>query len=468
MKTKIKKFEINNNAPFEKDIFDRQKSIIILEELFKRITEPFVLSITSPWGTGKTSFLSMQKSHLDANGYNTIYFNAWENDFSKDPLISIVSEMEESINKLNIETSIKSETKELFYKSKKIAAKLIKSSIPLAVKLSTAGILDLSDFTEESISEFTEDLAKEEIKKYDDTKKSISSLKISLSELSAFLKNKTNKPLIIIIDELDRCRPNFTIELLETIKHLFSVNGIIFVLAIDKNQIINSIKKIYGENIDSDGYLRRFIDLEFNLPLPDRDKYVEYLYSQHNLEDFFTPYHERGIGNFEKRDFMDSIKKFSKATNVSLRKLEQIFIEISISLMMFKKDEYLILYLLILLIFIKNTDIEFYSKLKDKNISFKDIEKNLEKYKIKDDDEGNYRIEIFRVYLQMSTITQKELIDLVNINKNIININTDTEDRIAEATLFNKIVFDKEQQFRRLNILDFLLSKIDLSSNFSI
>lgn len=468
MKTKIKKFEINKSAPFELDIFDRKKSVLILNELFKRIAEPFVLSITSPWGTGKTTFLSMLNGYLETEKYNTIYFSAWENDFSNDALISIVSELENSINNLNVTIDVKNETKELFNKSKKIATKLLKNSIPLAVKLGSAGLLDLSDFTEEAISGFAEDLAKDQIKKYDESKKTIISLKTSLSELSEFLYEKTKKPIIIFIDELDRCRPNYTIEVLEKIKHLFSINGIIFVLALDKIQIINSIKKIYGENIDSDGYLRRFIDLEYNLPLPDKDKYVEYLYMEYNIENFFTSFQDRGIGNYEIREFIESIKRYSKATNVSLRKLEQIFIEISISLMMIKKDEFLILHLLTLLIFFKNTNIEFYFKLREKNITFIEIENEIETFKLNNDNEGNYRLEIFRVYLQISIISQKELTEIVNKNKNIIQTNTEPEDAIAEADFFNRIVYDKEQNYRRLNILDFLLSKIDLSSNFSV
>lgn len=468
MKTKIKTFEVNKKEPFELDIFDRQKSVIILEEFFKRISEPFVLSINSPWGTGKTTFLSMLKLYLETKQYNTIYFSAWENDFSNDALVSIVSELEISIDNLQVTPAIKTKTKELFSKSKKIAIKLVKNSIPLAVKLGSAGLLDLSDFTEEAISDFAENLAKDQIKKHDDSKQTIASLKKSLSDLSKYLFEKTNKPLLIFIDELDRCRPNYTIEVLEKIKHLFSIEGIIFVLSIDKNQIINSIKKIFGEDIDSDGYLRRFIDLEYNLPMPDKDKYVDYLYNQYNIESFFIRLQERGIGNFEKHDFMDSIKKFTKATNVSLRKLEQIYIEISISLMMIKEDEHLLLHLLTLLIFIKNTNLTFYSKLRKKEVTFIEIENIIENYKTTNDDEGNYRLEIYRVYIQASIIPHKELMELVNKNKTTINSNIESEDKTEEAKFFNRIIVDKEQTYHRMNILDFLLSKIDLSSNFSI
>lgn len=75
--------------------------------------------------------------------------------------------------------------------------------------------------------------------------------------------------LVIFIDELDRCRPSFAIEMLERIKHYFDDDRIIFVASINREQLIHSISKYYGTNFDSTGYLDKFFD--WNIYLPELD-----------------------------------------------------------------------------------------------------------------------------------------------------------------------------------------------------
>ncbi|CEQ09740.1 Predicted P-loop ATPase [[Clostridium] sordellii] len=94
------------------------------------------------------------------------------------------------------------------------------------------------------------------------------------AEIEEFQKN-SNKKIVFFIDELDRCRPKFAIKLLETVKHLFDIKNIIFIIALDKGQLAHSIATIYGQNMDTDGYLRRFFDLDYKLPNANRSKYME-------------------------------------------------------------------------------------------------------------------------------------------------------------------------------------------------
>jgi hypothetical protein len=72
------------------------------------------------------------------------------------------------------------------------------------------------------------------------------------------------KPLIFIVDELDRCRPSFSLELLEIIKHFFQVENVHFVPGVHMEQLKNSVKVTYGPDIDAQLYLQKFIDLIFN------------------------------------------------------------------------------------------------------------------------------------------------------------------------------------------------------------
>jgi hypothetical protein len=94
-------------------------------------------------------------------------------------------------------------------------------------------------------------------------------------------------PLVIIVDELDRCRPPFAVQLLEKIKHLFNVPAIVFVIAVDKGQLGHSIKSMYGQGMDVGGYLRRFIDLDFSLPKPDTRSFCNAQFAKFGLTEIF-------------------------------------------------------------------------------------------------------------------------------------------------------------------------------------
>lgn len=72
--------------------------------------------------------------------------------------------------------------------------------------------------------------------------------------------------LIIFIDELDRCRPNFAIETLERIKHYFDDERIIFVVSVNKEQLVHTVSKFYGNSFDSTAYLNKFFDINIYLP----------------------------------------------------------------------------------------------------------------------------------------------------------------------------------------------------------
>jgi hypothetical protein len=74
------------------------------------------------------------------------------------------------------------------------------------------------------------------------------------------------RKLVIVIDELDRCRPDYALQLLEIIKHFFNVPGVHFVLGVNLKELQNSVKARYGAGVDAETYLQKFISLQLNLP----------------------------------------------------------------------------------------------------------------------------------------------------------------------------------------------------------
>ena len=101
-----------------------------------------------------------------------------------------------------------------------------------------------------------------------------------------------HKPLLVMIDELDRCRPTYAVELLETAKHLFAVDQVVFVLAVNRTELQHAVKALYGNEFKADGYLRRFIDLDVHLPEPNLENFLNELFVSMGLKIIF------GLKNF--------------------------------------------------------------------------------------------------------------------------------------------------------------------------
>lgn len=88
---------------------------------------------------------------------------------------------------------------------------------------------------------------------------------------------ENGQKMVIFIDELDRCKPTFAVDLLERIKHFFDDDRIIFVLSTNKEQLIHTLSKYYGNGFDSSRYLNKFFDINICLPKGDIDYYFKKL-----------------------------------------------------------------------------------------------------------------------------------------------------------------------------------------------
>lgn len=164
-----------------------------------------------------------------------------------------------------------------------------------------------------------------QIQAYTTKKNSIKEFKDSLEKYVA--ESTDDRPVVFIIDEMDRCRPNYAVELLEQVKHLFNVKGIVFVLSIDKVQLGHAIRGVYGnDNINSDEYLRRFIDVEYSLPRPEKMAFINYLYGFFRFDEFFSKGERNRYRDFESdgRRFLEFSEVLFNENPLTLRQQEKI------------------------------------------------------------------------------------------------------------------------------------------------
>ncbi|WP_296932484.1 P-loop NTPase fold protein [uncultured Marinobacter sp.] len=318
---KSREIEVPEENPFCNDELNRKESADALTEFVVSANEPLVLCIDAPWGQGKTTFLRMWQQSLKNSEVPTIYFNAWENDFSENALVSLIGEISSALSEL-AKTGDESKAKEYFSKAKAISTMLLKRSIPVTAKMATAGALDLDDLTENALSEFAESIAKEQIDQYEKSKQSLISFRQALTDFASSVTDANDKkPLVFIIDELDRCRPNYSIEVLEKAKHFFNVQNIVFVLGADKSQLGSSIKAIYGAGLNVNGYLRRFIDFDYLLPPPDKGEFVKALFKKYSFSDYFSKKSGRGV-QYEYEHALKMFEELFDVFNLTLREQE--------------------------------------------------------------------------------------------------------------------------------------------------
>lgn len=324
--------KITPKDPFKNCRLQRKDYAPILTSIIDAYKEGFVLAINGKWGTGKTTFMKMWQQSLIDDNYRTIYFNAWENDFTSEPLVSILGEIRGAFVS-NLEDGFD----KILDKASKFAGKIMPSLAKTALNL--AGLGQIADIAE-SVSSATVEAFNDEIADYEKKKASLIELR---EELSNFIsKQCNNKPLVFIVDELDRCRPDYAVEVLEKIKHFFAVDGVVFVLSIDKEQLSNAIKGYYGsDKINSAEYLRRFIDLEYMLPEPNYEDFANYLYEYYDFASFFEK-SERNTSElrFEKDSFFKFIERYSYQKKLTLRQLEKLFAHTRIVSRMFSSRNY--------------------------------------------------------------------------------------------------------------------------------
>lgn len=255
----LKQPDASSFVPKDKELWsddklDRKKSGERLANMIAGQTGPLTIGLNGRWGEGKTFFLKRFQKQYEIKGGHAVYFNAWQDDFLDDPLLSLVCQLRDTLEKLPNENLVNSINSMLVPALKHAGMSILKAAVKNTIKIDVDA-LSTNDLETAGETLFSE---------YEKACSSRNELIAALKAVAKDVKDQTEKPLVVIVDELDRCRPTFAIELFERIKHLFSVEHIVFILGIDRTQLESSIASVYG-NIDIQGYLHRFIDVEFVL-----------------------------------------------------------------------------------------------------------------------------------------------------------------------------------------------------------
>lgn len=264
-----------------------------------REQEALCFAVDGEWGSGKSFFLKRWATELRHMGHPVIDFDSWVNDLSEDPLIGFMAELRDGLKEWEAKLPAGEKAPRLV---SEMVGGFRRAFLPTVGALAKGyvsskfgkdvieGVLsgDLSSLEAMDGEEFSAGLdvfLEKTLDEHKDIKLAVRKFRARLKELLDLLGEKqiAQLPLFVVVDELDRCRPNYAIRLLEGVKHLFGAPNVCFVLSTNMRQMSQSVCAVYGNGFDGVQYLKRFFAFEYVLPAPPVNRFCEACVTNLNL-----------------------------------------------------------------------------------------------------------------------------------------------------------------------------------------
>lgn len=244
-----------------KEFGARLRKFLLVERNF--VTGSLVVGLSAPFGAGKSTFLRMWRGELEgevdgAERFTVVPLNAWESDYLGDPLFSIVASLLEVLGKGGgAVDKVRSAVRDIGWFAVSIGSQVLAKAT--GISPTAAG-----EFAEKKRGkgEPSGPVPMDAFSSFELRRKAMTELKAAVGALI----KETGGLVLFLVDELDRCRPDFAISYLETIKHMFDLEGAVFVIAADRGQLANSARRAFGQDLDFDEYYRKFAHREVTLP----------------------------------------------------------------------------------------------------------------------------------------------------------------------------------------------------------
>lgn len=300
----------------DRDEFKRKKVAENIISLLQADIDISPMIIDGDWGTGKSEFcFKLINLMRESDSHHSIYINTFKADHANEPLMTVLAEVikvlpdEESKDSL-IESALPAIRYGLKTLAKAGVSHILRQDITDAVDDFDK---DIQDATDTIINSSIEAMLKDHV----EAEESLKTLQTALSKIAE------DKPIVIFIDELDRCRPNFATDMLEVIKHVFDIDNVSFVLITNVQQLKASINHCYGQAIDAQRYLDKFI--KFSTKLPSEHKANSHDFNKNSLalyEQLIQKSESLSQCELDEGPFLGLISDLISIHSISLRETE--------------------------------------------------------------------------------------------------------------------------------------------------
>lgn len=313
------------------DPFNRTDTGKSLSDLVDRIEDPLVIALDGGWGSGKTWFLKRwvgAHHHENEGRATTVYFDAFAHDFMDEPLIALTAAITDRLPKCGEGSPWK--------KFRAAAVTLSRPALRIGLAAVTSGVSEMTGPVTSAALATTQKEVEAFWTREDGKRAAMDQFRQTLTDLTT-PGDGESAPLVVVIDELDRCRPDYALALLEVIKHFFSVPHVHFVLGVNLDALEHSVRARYGNGIDARRYLRKFVSVTLNLPRTTKN------YDKQSVVlEYFE--HQSGVMKISPtaiKCFSEHLRMLIRTHELSMRDMNQLLARIALIRQKNFEDNYL-------------------------------------------------------------------------------------------------------------------------------
>lgn len=382
--------EIELGFTSETDLFLRADLANRLTNLLMRLEHGSVCLLDGRWGIGKTTFVRQWAAELRKRGIPSIYFDAFAADYVESPFQAVAGSFVKAAT--DARKTNDPSYRDFLTKAARVGKAIGAAGAKLGVKAATLGLISTSEVEQlseirdavvDGLGEITEEGVKRLLENHASAQADFDALRGALSTLPNLLRppqpaaelseNQESPPLItpliVVIDELDRCRPDFALGILEVLKHFFRSDGIHFVVVTNRDHLELAITHRYGIGTGATEYLEKFYD------------FVVY------FEQASERYDPTGIGRFAAyvadrvlprsgpgiNDVREAVQEISKAFRLSARQVERFVTNVALSYLAVRDREFRPATIIAFLAAIKAVDPKLYKRAKGGLLTYREI-----------------------------------------------------------------------------------------------
>ena len=256
---------INCRAPWSDDLLNRKEVATRLVELLQGQRGSLRVSVEGGWGSGKTFFLKRLHSTLKDRGCRVCYVDVSQSDFTRPHLTTLLNSVRPWLD------SDMGFLSRAWHRLWRILKRPQSAQTTLGLNF---GLLTVQH---EFGYNFDEDRRLQE---------TLRAFKSQLAQVAQRALEESGLPTLIILDELDRCRPGYALDVLQAVKHLFDVPGVTLIFGVNRSELVESLKLACG-NVDVATYLQKFFDVSFSLPQAGLREYAKAALQKYDVETAF-------------------------------------------------------------------------------------------------------------------------------------------------------------------------------------
>jgi energy-coupling factor transporter ATP-binding protein EcfA2 len=367
----------------ENDVFQRRDLADRLTNLYCNLEQGTVAILDGGWGTGKSTFVKMWLQMLNERQVPAVYLDAFSQDYVSDPFEALCSAFVTAA--VDAEKTDSQEFKDFAKKMTGVGRRLLPTLAKISLKAATVGLVGSSeieavqsaiDSGSDAAADAVEERLRELLTNHAKTANTFNALRGSIASLVTQIDREQDasqsSKLIIVVDELDRCRPSFAVAMLEIIKHFFRADGVHFVIVTKTSSLASSFAAVHNLGSGGTEYLEKFYDFIIHIPL-----YINE-YSELNIKDYISQSFREVVHLGNQTTFSNSLEEMGSilaiAHRMNLRQINAFVMSSALCRSALSKEDETSGFIVSHLIMLKIMRPDLYSKLKIGELSWEEIQ----------------------------------------------------------------------------------------------